>query len=206
MGITAFTGQDFDVFRIEGLDQRMEQLKSTVRPKLETLGEYFSPVLSVLTGEEIFYHVAKHARRTVNPPKDTWVAFSPGKRGYKMLPHFQIGLWEDRLFIVTAVMNECPQKASIGKKLEKKIDPILENMPGHYIWSDDHTKPGGIRTDRMNHHTLKEFFRRMQVVKKAELLCGLEIPREEAAGMSPDELAKTIEDVFVHVLPIYKMA
>jgi len=39
MGITAFTGQDFDVFRIEGLDQRMEQLKSTVRPKLEALGE-----------------------------------------------------------------------------------------------------------------------------------------------------------------------
>ena len=37
-------------------------------------------------------HVAKHARRSVNPPIDTWVAFAPNKRGYKMLPHFQIGL------------------------------------------------------------------------------------------------------------------
>lgn len=91
MGITAFTGQDFDVFRIEGLDQRMEQLKSTVRPKLETLGEYFSPVLSVLTGEEIFYHVAKHARRTVNPPKDTWVAFSPASAATKCFPIFKLG-------------------------------------------------------------------------------------------------------------------
>ncbi|GER68454.1 UPF0637 protein YktB [Weizmannia acidilactici] len=206
MGITAFTEQDFDVFQIEGLEQRMEQLKSTVRPKLEALGKYFSPVLSVMTGEEMYYHVVKHARRTVNPPKDTWVAFASNKRGYKMLPHFQIGLSHDHLFILTAVINECPQKAAIGKKLEKKIDPILENIPGHYIWSDDHTKPDATRTDHMNKHDLEDLFRRMQMIKKSEMLCGRHIPREEAAKMGPDELVKTIEDVFVHVLPIYKMA
>ncbi|WP_397261357.1 DUF1054 family protein [Peribacillus simplex] len=32
--------------------------------------------MSVLTGDEMYPHVAKHARRKVNPPNDTWVAFA----------------------------------------------------------------------------------------------------------------------------------
>ncbi|WP_412070621.1 DUF1054 family protein [Peribacillus simplex] len=32
------------------------------------MGEHFSQKLSVMTGDEMHPHVAKHARRTVNPP------------------------------------------------------------------------------------------------------------------------------------------
>lgn len=66
--ITAFQQEDFDVFAIDGLDQRMEAIKGIIRPKLEALGQHFAPALSVATGSEMFFHVAKHARRTVNPP------------------------------------------------------------------------------------------------------------------------------------------
>ncbi|MBE6183656.1 DUF1054 domain-containing protein [Heyndrickxia ginsengihumi] len=202
MNIASFTEQDFQVFNIEGLDARMEQLKQTVRPKLEALGAYFTPTLSAITGEEMFYHVAKHARRTINPPNDTWVAFSSNKRGYKKFPHFQIGLWETHLFIWVAIINECPIKDEIGKKLEKKINPIIENIPSHYVWSNDHTKPNA---SILNKHELQSLFRRMQVVKKAEMLCGLHIPKNQAIEMSPETLIKTIEDVFIHLLPIYKI-
>lgn len=78
-----FTEEDFNTFTIEGLDARMEVLKETVRPKLTALGEHFAPTLSALTGDEMFPHVAKHARRSVNPPADSWVAFANSKRGYK---------------------------------------------------------------------------------------------------------------------------
>ena len=54
--------------------------------------------------------MAKHARRTVNPPKDSWVAFAPYKRGYKSLPHFQIGLWRTHLFIVLVIIYEALKK------------------------------------------------------------------------------------------------
>ena len=70
----------------------MEALNKHVRPQLHELGEYFSQYLEATTGEVFYPHVAKHARRSVNPPKDTWVAFATNNRGYKMLPHFQIGL------------------------------------------------------------------------------------------------------------------
>ena len=94
MSSLRFTEEDFSTFTIEGLDARMERLKDTVRPKLKALGEHFAPTLSALTGDEMFLHVAKHARSSVNPPDDSWVAFANNKRGYKKLPHFQIGLWE----------------------------------------------------------------------------------------------------------------
>ncbi len=117
--MTAFSGfhqEDFDVFAIDGLDQRMDAIKTIVRPKLEALGHHFAPVLSLKTGDEMFFHVAKHARRTVNPPKDTWVAWANDKRGYKKHPHFQIGLWQTHLFVWYAVIYEAlkrkPRSAS----------------------------------------------------------------------------------------------
>jgi uncharacterized protein YktB (UPF0637 family) len=84
---------DFDVFSIEGLDNRMEALQNQIQPKFQKLGTHFADRLSAHGTDEFFPHVAKHARRTVNPPKDSWVAFAPAKRGYKALPHFQVGLW-----------------------------------------------------------------------------------------------------------------
>jgi uncharacterized protein YktB (UPF0637 family) len=36
--------------------------------------------------------VARHARRTVNPPDDTWVAFAPDRRGYKKHCHFKVAV------------------------------------------------------------------------------------------------------------------
>ncbi|RKJ52340.1 DUF1054 family protein, partial [Butyricicoccus sp. 1XD8-22] len=34
-----WTNEDFDVFRIDGLEQRMEALTTIVRPKFQILGE-----------------------------------------------------------------------------------------------------------------------------------------------------------------------
>jgi uncharacterized protein YktB (UPF0637 family) len=53
---------------------------------------------------------------------------------------------------------------------------------------------------------LKELFTRLQHVKKAEILCGVNIPREKAIAMSGEEWLTTIEDTFKTVLPLYKIA
>src|SRR3989442_8931571 len=70
----AFVTGDFKVFDVEGFRPRMAELRSRVRPKLEVLGKSLAPSVSRSLGGEVFAHVAKHARRTVNPPDDTWVA------------------------------------------------------------------------------------------------------------------------------------
>lgn len=206
MSFSGFTHADFDVFNIDGLDERMEALKAQIRPKLEELGQHFAPTLSALAGDEMHYHVAKHARRTINPPKDTWVAFASNSRGYKMLPHFQIGLWETHVFIWFAVIYEAPDKEAFGKKLEKNIDTIHKKIPKEFYWSGDHMKPEATLHRDLSKEDLLSMFSRLQTVKKAEILCGLNIPREEAVKLNGEEMLSKIEFVFKEILPLYKLA
>lgn len=206
MDFTGFTDEDFDVFLIDGLEARMDAIKSTIRPKLEGLGDYFAPTLSALTGDEMFVHVAKHARRTINPPKDTWVAFANNPRGYKMLPHFQIGLWNTHLFIWFAVIYEAPQKEVIGGRFTKKAAKIFKEIPKEFAWSLDHTKPDTITHGELSKNDMISNFARLQNVKKAELLCGYTIDREKTIQLGPEGLVEQIEEVFKRVAPLYKIA
>ncbi|KKK39705.1 hypothetical protein WQ57_03170 [Mesobacillus campisalis] len=206
MTFSGFTDKDFEVFTIDGLDERMEALKQHIRPKLEELGSHFTPQLSSLVGDEMYYHVAKHARRTKNPPNDTWVAFAANPRGYKMMPHFQIGLWETHLFVWFALIYEAPNKEKFGKLLERNADTIFSQTPEDFVWSTDHTKPDVIPQSGLSKDELLSLFNRLQTVKKAEILCGYQIPRDKAITLSSDELIEKIEVVFKTLLPLYKLA
>jgi uncharacterized protein YktB (UPF0637 family) len=205
MEFTGFTSNDFKIFTIDGLENRMEAIISDIRPKLETLGEHFSVSLSALTGEEMFPHVAKHARRSVNPPNDTWVAFANNKRGYKKHPHFQIGLWETHLFVWFAMIYEAPTKSEYGHKLEEKEQEIRKIIPGSFVWSGDHTKPDAHIFSSISNEEFHSLIKRLQSVKKAEILCGVHLNRKEVANMSGLELIQKIENTFKTLLPLYKL-
>jgi uncharacterized protein YktB (UPF0637 family) len=206
MNFSRFTNEDFNIFTIEGLDARMDALKTTVRPKLEALGAQFSPTLSTLVGEEMFSHVAKHARRSVNPPKDTWVAFANNKRGYKMVPHFQIGLWETHLFIWFAVIYEANGKEMFGKTLTKNIKKVEELVPDEFVWSIDHTKPEVIANASLSRTELTSMFTRLQTVKKAEILCGVTIDRNTAVEMTSEQFIQKVDDTFRKLIPLYMLS
>ncbi|QFT88714.1 hypothetical protein FIU87_08665 [Bacillus sp. THAF10] len=200
-----FKKKDFEVFNINGLEKRMEALQSQIQPKFELLGEHFSPTLSAMTGDEMHYHVAKHARRTINPPKDSWVAFANNSRGYKMLPHFQIGLWETHVFVWFAVIYEAPLKASFGETLLKEVKKIRDEIPTDYVWSKDHTKPEVIKQSELSEKQHKELFERLIQVKKAEILCGIQIPKEEAIKLSGDETIARIQEAFQTLRELYNL-
>lgn len=205
MEIKGFTDEDFNVFTIDGLDQRMNAIKTLIRPKFEALSQIFTDELSVLTKGPIYPHIAKHARRTINPPNDTWVSFSSNPRGYKMQPHFQIGLWETHLFIWYAVIYEAKDKEKIGQRLASQTESIKDLIPADYVWSLDHMKPDVIPNSTLSLDSLNDMFNRLQSVKKAELLCGYQISREEAVKLSGDQLVEIIRDVFVHLIPLYNV-
>lgn len=205
MEFTGFHHEDFDVFQIDGFEERMNALKTIIRPKLEKLGSHFAPALTVLTGEEMFPHVAKHARRTVNPPNDTWVAFSTNSRGYKMLPHLQIGLWQTHIFIWFAIIYETKNKTEMGKILEANLDKIYAETDESFVWSQDHTKPEAIKHSQLTKEDLNALFQRLQTVKKAEILCGYHIPREEAVSMTPEQFLKKAETVLEQLIKLYKL-
>lgn len=203
MSFKGFDDKDFNVFTVDSLDARMDAIKTKVRPKLEELGETLAPVLSTYTGDEIFPHVAKHARRSVNPPDSTWVAFADNKRGYKKYPHFQIGLWETHLFIWFALINEAENKTAIAENLDKHVKDIKKMIPNDYVWSKDHAEPDVVPNPDAD---LENMLDRLKNVKKAELLCGRTLQRGTPVLKDGDKLMAEIENTFKTVLPLYRWA
>ncbi|WP_270172115.1 YktB family protein [Paenibacillus sp. SYP-B4298] len=201
-----FAPEDFDVFAIEGLEPRMEALIRLVRPKLHLLGDRLAPSLSVLCQEEMYAHVAKHARRTINPPNDTWVAFAANKRGYKAHPHFQVGMFESHLFIQFAIIYECRNKQQFAREALERLEELRQIVPGHYVWSGDHMVAGGTPHREMTDEALRTLIARLQQVKAAEVLCGLELNRHDPLLQDGERLITTIEQTFETLLPLYRMS
>lgn len=199
-----WTSDDFSVFEVDGLDARMTALQERIQPKFSTLGALFTPLLSAHGKGEFFPHVAKHARRTVNPPSDSWVAFAPAKRGYKALPHFQIGLWGSHLFIVVAVIYENSDKRGISERLQHNLS-ILTSLPADYIVSGDHMKPNAEKISAINKEGLNSLLDRLQDVKKAEFLIGRHLSRKDAIAMSEKEFLSYAEKTFEQLLPVYDL-
>ncbi|HCW9424820.1 TPA: YktB family protein [Staphylococcus aureus] len=197
-----FKPKDFKAFNVEGLDARMEALNEYIRPQLHELGEYFSDFFTSQTGETFYPHVAKHARRSVNPPKDTWVAFTTNKRGYKMLPHFQIGMFEDQLFVMFGIMHEAKDKATRAKVFERKFKAI-QQLPDDYRVCLDHMKPDKPFIKDLTDDDLKEAIQRAINVKKGEFFIALAITPQDKRLKSDKAFIAFLEETFNQFLPFY---
>ncbi|QFL86375.1 DUF1054 domain-containing protein [Staphylococcus aureus] len=197
-----FKPKDFKAFNVEGLDARMEALNEYIRPQLHELGEYFSDFFTSQTGETFYPHVAKHARRSVNPPKDTWVAFATSKRGYKMLPHFQIGMFEDQLFVMFGIMHEAKDKATRAKVFERKFKAI-QQLPDDYRVCLDHMKPDKPFIKDLTDDDLKEAKQRAINVKKGEFFIARAITPQDKRLKSDKAFIAFLEETFDQFLPFY---
>ncbi|WP_416470916.1 YktB family protein [Staphylococcus aureus] len=197
-----FKPKDFKAFNVEGLDARMEALNEYIRPQLHELGEYFSDFFTSQTGKTFYPHVAKHARRSVNPPKDTWVAFATSKRGYKMLPHFQIGMFEDQLFVMFGIMHEAKDKATRAKVFERKFKAI-QQLPDDYRVCLDHMKPDKPFIKDLTDDDLKEAIQRAINVKKGEFFIARAITPQDKRLKSDKAFIAFLEETFDQFLPFY---
>ena len=166
--------------------------------------KFIQAYFSAQTGDEFFPHVAKHARRTVNPPKDSWVAFAPYKRGYKAFPHFQIGLWGTHLFIVVAIIYEAPQKQEMADRLLQNIE-LFDTLSDDFIISGDHMSPESVTLGDARDGKLHQLLTRLRDVKKGEFLVGRHISEEDAISMSPEQFTAMTEQTFESLLPIYNV-
>lgn len=202
MQFVGFTKNDFDTFNIEGLDARMEAIEERIRPKFREIGQLLTNELSVSIGEEMFLHIAKHARRTVNAPKDTWLAISGNKRGYKQHPHFQVGLFDDHVFIWLAFIYELPNKEEIAKMFLKKLKTIKTSIPNDFVVSQDHMKKSATSLKEID---LKKALERFRDVKKAEFLIGRQIAANDPILTNGAAFMDVVRNTFETLIPLYKL-
>ncbi|WP_273125321.1 YktB family protein [Metabacillus sp. HB246100] len=203
MKFEGFTQQDFETFTIEGLDERMEAIRGRIQPKFHEVGQLLTDDLSSMLQNEMFLHIAKHARRTVNPPKDTWLAIAANKRGYKQHPHFQVGLFDDHLFIWLAFIYELPNKEKIATNFLDNIDLIKQATNQEFYISLDHTKKDAKPIKEVD---LESSLERFKNVKKAEFLIGRHFDANDPIVKNGEKLYHTIRETYEALLPLYKLS
>ena len=131
MPFPGFTAADFKVFDVDGFAPRMAAIRSRIRPKLEAAGRDLLPDVTRIGGAEAFAHVAKHMRRTVNPPDDTWVAFAADKRGYKKHCHFKVAISRGSVRFLFEAGPEHAAEEEVGGGLEAPRAQAGARDPAH---------------------------------------------------------------------------
>lgn len=206
MSFTGFEQQDFDTFHIEGLEPRMAVIRERIQPKFKAIGDALCQDVAMLAGTEMFVHIAKHLRRTTNPPKDTWLAFAANKRGYKQHPHFQIGLFDDHVFVWFALIYELPDKQRIAEAYLKQIRKTRSAVPDDYVISFDHTKKESVSAGSLNEKQWKEAIQRFHDVKSAELLIGRHLKPGDPLLTNGEAFLGFAKETFSQLMPLYLTA
>jgi len=201
-----FTQQDFDVFHIDGLQERMNAIIEQIRPKFTQIGEHVIDELAMHAGVELHLHIAKHARRTVNPPKDTWLAICQNKRGYKTHPHFQIGLFDDHLFIWFALIYELPNKRNIASSYLQQLEEFISAIPDDYVVSQDHMNKNATQASELDVEGWEKILTRFRDVGKAELLIGRHLLPNDPIVQDQQLLTQFAMRTYEQLMPLYRQA
>jgi len=195
-----FTPADLQVFSIPDFAGRMASLKTKIRPKLEALGEELGPLLMTQLKQEFFAHTAKHMRRTVNPPDETWFALGPESRGYKAYVYFACCIGKAGLQARVVMKDESALRPMLGENLLANQKFFAKNS-GEWKGLADYTKRGKDYTPAKISDLsafAAETGQRLMTVKSALFDVGLELKPLSAT------LAQDLLKAFDKLFPFYE--
>ncbi|BAP86076.1 hypothetical protein LOOC260_115660 [Paucilactobacillus hokkaidonensis JCM 18461] len=195
-----FSQNDFDVFLESTLIGRMEKIQNVIDPQFEQLAKKLLPYFEQ-NKITIYPHIAKHLRRTVNPPINTWIAFGPAKRGYKKNPHIEVGFWKDRLFVWLALLGESKADQQNGQRLQASQN-LLFKLTNDYYVCKNHTDT---QIESATNNSISQMIRDYQEIKKDEFLVGrVWFSGDPFFKENDEEQTKVIEAALDDLLPIYQ--
>ena len=125
-----FTPTDFAVFKVAGFSARMQEIYTRVRPRMVKLGNELAPELARKFHLEFFPHVARHARRTVNPPPETWAAFGPSPNGYKRYGYLALCISGAGLHARMVVKSEADGRVEMARGLKSHAAQLAKSLRG----------------------------------------------------------------------------
>jgi uncharacterized protein YktB (UPF0637 family) len=208
MSFRGFTQADFKVFDIEGFAPRMAAIKGRIRPKLDAAGRDLVPDVTRVGGASAFAHVAKHMRRTVNAPDDTWVAFAADKRGYKKHCHFKVAVSRGAVrFLFEAGPEHAGKKKWIAawKRHAPKLVPVLRRAKGLAWFKNEHDEtPAAILSD-LSAEEVARLADELTRTRDGQLVLGRAVSAEEAARWKPADYARAARETFCVLAPLYRL-
>ena len=208
MPSTAFGAADFRVFEVNGFASRMSGIRARIRPKLETLGQRLLPEVSRAIGAEAFAHVAKHARRTVNPPGDTWVAFAADRRGYKKHCHFKVAVSRNAVRFLFEIGPEHQDKArwaAAWKRNVPRIGPVLNRVKGLAYFKNEHDEVPAAQLADLSVDELAALGDAALRTRAGQFVVGRMVPASEAARWTEAQYRAAALDTVRALSPLYRL-
>ena len=203
-----FKASDFKVFDIPGFKPRMAAIRTQIRPKLEAAGRDLLSDVTRIGGADAFVHVARHARRTVNPPDDTWVAFADDKRGYKKHCHFKVAISRGAVrFLFEAGPEHADKKrwCAAWKRHAPQLVPVLRRAKGLAWFKNEHDEePAAILTD-MQADDVMRLGDELTRTRDGQFVLGRAVSADEAARWTPRDYARAVRDTFHLLAPLYRL-
>ena len=204
----AFCAADFRIFDTGGFQSRMGEIRTRIRPKLEALGRSLTPGVSRAAGGETFTHVAKHARRTVNPPDDTWVAFGPDRRGYKKHSHFKVAVSRNCVRFLFEIGPEHADKrrfATAWRRNAGRLGPVLRRMRGLAWFENEHDESPAVALDGLTPERFAELADRLTRTRDGQLVLGRAVASAEAARWTEAQYRSAALETFRALAPLYRL-
>lgn len=194
-----FKQNDFTIFTVDGLEERMELIRKKIQPVFQSVGDTFISKVNHHTNFEGAFHIAQHRRRTTNAPESTWSAFGGNKRGYKKYPHIQVGINNEYIFMFLSIIDNPKHEKIMGKYLLEN-QSAFSHLSNDFYVSGDHTRP---EIEPASTEIIESKLKRMINVKKGEFMIG-KVLTPDSKEMEHKDLQhgffeKTLEDL----LPIY---
>jgi uncharacterized protein YktB (UPF0637 family) len=208
MGFAGFHASDFKVFDLQGFQPRMAAIREQVRPKLEALGVALLPALARVIGEEAFAHVARHARRTVNPPDDTWVAFGPDRRGYKKSCHFKVAISRHCVRFLFEAGPEHADKTkwvAAWRKHAPKLIPTMKQAERLAWFKNEHDEePASLLAD-LDNAEITRLGDELTRTRDGQLVVGRRVSQADAIKWKASDYTKAAVITFKALAPLYQL-
>ena len=133
MATLGFIRRDFEVFAINGFSARMAKLDELINPRLIRLANELAPELSRTLHMQFFPHIAKHMRRTANPPDETWAAFGPSRAGYKRYGYLALCMSGVGIHARAVVKADADQRPEMARAITSKSADLQKCFRGTKI-------------------------------------------------------------------------
>lgn len=196
-----FRKKEFDVFKVEGLDQRMAAIRELIQPVFQELDEYFVKALSPLIGEELIVHIAQHRRRTANAPDFTWSAMGGDKRGYKKYPHFTLGINEEYIVMWLSFIDN-PQNEQLMAQTLLDNPQLFASLTDGFMVNQDHTVNN---YQPLEEADLEAVLSRWRDVKKGEFQIGRVLLKSDPLLKTPKKARDYMLATYQQLIPLYQL-
>ena len=194
-----FTRDDFKIFDKAGFNERMGAIMTHIRPKLTSIGNELAPEISALVDCPLFVHVAKHARRTVNPPDDTWAALGASLRGYKADVHFKIAVSRHCVRFLFEAGPEYYAKADWVREWQRSFNRFSSSLrtAKELAWfKSEHDEEPAAKLKDLAGSDLKKLADELTRRRDGQLALGRRIESTEFATLKPKQIRKIAADTF----------